>query len=257
MKQSEIYQGKKISATGEEKKVEDALLLEQALQIIINSEPLSITMQTPGHELDLVRGLLYCEDIYRKKNPHPKMVIQHNKSGIIDSVSLNINKEILGTGYLNSRQLLSVASCGICGRTSFEGRAGNISKRSEIPYTKIPSLFEIMQKNQNLFTKTGGCHGAAAFDKNGNMLVVREDIGRHNAVDKVVGALLMEEKLEQANILLVSGRVSYEIVSKCFMAGIPALAAVSAPSSLAVDFSKELGIELMAFCREGKLTVYA
>ena len=254
--QTEKYQGRKISA-GEEKKVEDDLLLEQALQIIINSEPLSITMQTPGNELDLVRGLLYCEDIYRKKSPEPSITVQHNKSGIIDSVSLNIDEEILGTGYLNSRQLLSVASCGICGRTTFEGREGHLSKRSGIPYEKITELFETMNKNQNLFTITGGCHGAAAFDKDGKMLVLREDIGRHNAVDKVVGALLTQKKLDEAVILLVSGRVSYEIVSKCFMAEIPALAAVSAPSSLAVDFAKELGIELMAFCREGKLTVYS
>lgn len=257
MIRSTKYQGKKIEFPQGEKNVEDALLQEHPLQILINGEPLSITMQTPGDEKDLVRGLLFSEDIFREKNADLPMEIKTNASGVIDSVSVTIDKTQLGTGYLNSRQLLSVASCGICGRTNFEGRKGKLNSRGLLDHEKIPGLFIQMKKEQKLFELTGGCHGAAAFDKDGKMLVIREDIGRHNAVDKVIGALLQNKQLKEAEILLVSGRVSYEIVSKCFMAGIPMLAAVSAPSTLAVDFAKELGIELLAFCRDQKMTIYS
>jgi FdhD protein len=118
-------------------------------------------------------------------------------------------------------------------------------------------MFAEMRSEQMLFALTGGCHAAAAFDAQGQLLVCREDIGRHNAVDKVIGALLITGRLTDARHLLVSGRVSYEIVSKSFMAGIPILAAVSAPSSLAVDFAKELGISLFAFCRDQRMTLYS
>lgn len=251
------YQGQKFEISGGEKPVEDALVLEHPLQIVINNEPLSITMQTPGNERDLVRGLLYSEDIYRDKTADFPMEFEASASGVIDRVSIAIPKNVLGDGYLNSRQLLSVASCGICGRTEFEGRTGSLERNSNMALEKIPALFEAMRKGQKLFEITGGCHGAAAFNTNGKMLALREDIGRHNAVDKVIGALLHQSQLKEAAILLVSGRVSYEIVSKCFMAGIPMLAAVSAPSTLAVDFAKELGVQLIAFCRDGRLTVYS
>jgi FdhD protein len=121
----------------------------------------------------------------------------------------------------------------------------------------IPEMFGRMKDQQQAFLSSGGCHAAAAFNSNGEMLCVREDVGRHNAVDKVVGALLFEGRLPEARFLLVSGRVSYEIIAKTFAAGIPVLAAVSAPSSLAVDFSKELGIALFGFCRENRMTRYS
>ena len=110
---------------------------------------------------------------------------------------------------------------------------------------------------QTLFEETGGCHAAAVFNKNQELLFASEDIGRHNAVDKVVGSLVIHQQLREAKYLMVSGRVSYEIVAKCFAAGIPNLAAVSSPSSLAVDYAKELGISLFAFCRENRITQYA
>jgi FdhD protein len=121
----------------------------------------------------------------------------------------------------------------------------------------VGKMFHRMNELQRTFRQSGGSHAAAAFTIDGEILSLHEDIGRHNAVDKVVGDLLLKQKLKEAKCLIVSGRISYEIVSKCFVAGIPFLAAVSAPSSLAVDFSKELGITLMAFCREGDLTVYS
>jgi Uncharacterized protein required for formate dehydrogenase activity len=121
----------------------------------------------------------------------------------------------------------------------------------------ILPLFIKMRNHQSLFKQTGGCHAAAIFDKNGKLLTVKEDIGRHNAVDKAIGQLLLDDTLSVASCLLVSGRVSYEIVSKCYKAGIGTLAAVSAPSTLAVTFCKEHGMQLFAFCRENRATQYA
>jgi len=250
------YEGRLFRSGEQVKNVRDALVVEHPLQIVINGEPLSITMQTPGDEMDLVRGLLYSEDIYRNTN-EPDIQLIQGKNELIDRVELSIDKSLMGDGYRNSRQLLSVASCGICGRTEFIGRKGSLENEAALSPDAIHQLFIAMRNGQTLFSETGGCHGAAIFDRQGQLLAVREDIGRHNAVDKAIGALLRSGQLKQGAIMLVSGRVSYEIVSKCFMAGIPQLAAVSAPSSLAVDFSKELGVELLAFCRDGRVTRYA
>lgn len=237
--------------------VHDALVVEVPLEICINGEPLSVTMQTPGHEKDLVRGLLYCEDIFRSKTVKPEMALNLDEHRNLLQINVELPEKLIGKGYMNSRQLLSVSSCGICGRTAFEPRKGEELSTDHLPLPDIAQQFQQMKQVQALFALTGGCHGAAAFDNQGNLLVIREDIGRHNAVDKVVGALLNIGALEQTRSLLVSGRVSYEIVAKCFMAGIPILAAVSAPSSMAADFSKELGIRLLGFCRDNRLTVYS
>lgn len=237
--------------------VSDNLVVERPLRILINNEALSITMQTPGHELDLVRGLLYCEDIYRVLSPEPAMTFAPSDGGIVDEVHVAISTEKLGNGYANARQLLSVASCGICGRTEFTPRMGQLNHVKKVNLDEIERGFEKLKQGQDLFALTGGCHGAALISNSGEVIAVREDIGRHNAVDKAIGAALTAGLLQDVQILLVSGRISYEIVSKCFMAKIPVLAAVSAPSSLAVDFAKELGITLIAFCRTDRMTVYS
>ncbi|WP_306639488.1 formate dehydrogenase accessory sulfurtransferase FdhD [Sanyastnella coralliicola] len=251
----QAYEGE-LNRNGDTQPTKDELVVERPLQVVINGEALTVTMQTPGHEAELVRGLLHNEDIYRGEGLDRKAFqFRASEENIMDQITLDIDSEKLGQGYLNSRQLLSVSSCGICGRTSFEGRSGSIdSTENSIDLEKA---FGAMRKEQHLFSATGGSHGAAAFTDEGDHLVTREDIGRHNAVDKVIGHLLFEGNLSNAKVLLVSGRISYEIVSKCFMAGIPNLAAVSAPSSLAVDFAKELGIQLYGFVRDSRATRYA
>ncbi len=254
-----VYEGLKWKA-GQWQRVKDPLAAEEALQIRINGSPFTVIMRTPGYEEDLVRGLLYTEDLYNGQKMLNLGSVEYNDLGYISSVDVFIPDEELGDSYINSRSLLSVSSCGICGKRELD----DLSVKGEALKSKtladagiIPQLFEKMKKEQPLFEKTGGCHAAALFDARGSLLALREDIGRHNAVDKVIGAMLGAGKREKAEFLLVSGRISYEIVTKAFRAGVPVLAAVSSPSSLAVDFAKELGITLIAFSRENRFTCYA
>lgn len=255
------YEGKKFEK-GLATKIVDALTIEEALQINVNNKPFTVTMRTPGNDNSLVRGLLHTEGILKNQsyNPELKLKKESNDNGIATVVELSIPKEELGEGYSNSRSLLSVSSCGICGRTeledvSFEGKT--INNDDKIDITLINSLFEKMNTMQSDFHQSGGTHAAAVFAISGKLLCAMEDIGRHNAVDKVIGKLILSKNLDNARILTVSGRVSYEIIIKCFKAKVPFLAAVSAPSSLAVDFAKELGITLFAFCRNGRATCYS
>lgn len=254
------YEGIKYGSTGGVP-VADALTVEEALQVHINGRPFTLSMRTPGADAELIRGMLHSEAIVNSPDFHPKIKPLGEKGeGIVTSVDLEIPKRYLGQGYANSRSLLSVSSCGICGRTEL-GEQGFSGDALEAPGQFRPGIFsemfEAMNRRQRDFMQSGGTHAAALFDAGGALLVVREDIGRHNAVDKAIGSLLLEGRLGEARAMTVSGRVSYEITIKAFKAGIPFLAAVSAPSSLAVDYAKELGITLLGFCREGRATCYA
>lgn len=254
------YKGKKyqLNSTLD---IVDSLTVEEALQININGEAFTITMRTPGDDLSLVRGLLHSEGIIKTQDYSPDVIIRkENDDGIVTIVDLTIPKEKLGKGYSNSRSLLSVSSCGICGKKeledlSFIGKV--IENETLIDVSTIHAMFEQMSQVQKTFQQSGGSHAAGGFDKNGRLLSSMEDIGRHNAVDKVVGDLILTEKLNQAEVITVSGRISYEIIVKCFKAKVPILCAVSAPSTLAVDYAKELGITLLAFCRGDRATCYS
>ncbi len=248
------YQAKKISSASKIKTVEDVLVLEEALKISINNEIFTITMRTPDDDKELITGLLFSEDVYNNKG---LLQFTFSKEDAITNCNVNIKKTLLKKGFLNSRSMLSVASCGICGKTQLDTLKGKIKDTNKISLEKLNAMFSEMNKNQDLFIKSGGSHAATIFDNKNNLLSLKEDIGRHNAVDKTIGDLLIQNKLKDAFCLLVSGRVSYEIIIKAFRAKIPVLASVSAPSSLAVDFAKELGITLLGFCREEKATCYA
>ncbi len=250
------YQGKKFYENNEQL-VDDNLVIEQALQISINDEIFSITMRTPGNDEDLVRGLLYSEDIYKAKEDLIISFSENEEKGITEA-NTNIQANMLSDGYSNSRNLLSVSSCGICGKTELEEIDSSDTLQDGIKFNiqDIFIMFKEMNDGQPTFHQSGGSHAAAAFSINSELLTIREDIGRHNAVDKVIGQLVNKTQLNKAKCLVVSGRISYEIVAKAFKANIPVLAAVSAPSSLAVDFAKELGITLLGFCRDTKATCY-
>jgi len=244
---------------GTSKKVDDSLVVEAALQININNEPYTVVMRTPDHDEELIRGLLYAEDIYKRPDKLKLDLIESAENGFF-IVNAKIPKSKLGKGYLNKRTLLSVSSCGICGKQKLEDiklKGLVLDNTTSINTLDLEGMFNTMRKAQSIFHKTGGSHAAAIFDAHKKMLVLREDIGRHNAVDKAVGSLLNNENLNKAEVLLVSGRVSYEIISKAFIAKIPTIAAVSACSSLSVDFAKEFGIRLIGFSRNRDAMVYA
>lgn len=252
------YQGLKVT-TQQTEITEDFLVLEAPLQININKEPYTVVMRTPDNDFDLITGLLFAEDIYKKKKPLIFNILEY-KNNIISIIDISIAEPDLGKGYLNKRTLLSVSSCGICGKKELEHLAVKGSKlnaQMQLSSKEIFLMLKMMRQHQTTFNKTGGSHAAAIFDKNHNILVVKEDIGRHNAVDKVIGNLLITNTLDKAHYIVVSGRVSYEIVSKAFLAKIPIIIAVSACSSLAVDFAKEFGICLIGFTRANKLTIYS
>ncbi len=254
------YEGKKIEGKSA-LTIVDALTVEEALQININNKPFTVSMRTPGDDTFLVRGMLHSEGIIKNTSYIPDVILKkENDKGIVTIVELNIPEKELGEGYSNSRSLLSVSSCGICGKTelgdlSFMGKT--IDDDAKIDSTLIGKLFDKMRVLQHDFHQSGGTHAAGAFSIKGELLSVKEDIGRHNAVDKIVGELIISNRLKKAAIITVSGRISYEIIIKCFKANIPFLAAVSAPSSLAVDYAKELGITLFAFCRNDRATCYS
>lgn len=251
------YQGKKF-CDDNEKMVEDNLTIEQALQININSKPFTVTMRTPGNDIELITGLLYSEDIYRDSKPLKIEITEDTKKNITEA-NINIDENLLRKGYSNSRSILSVSSCGICGKTELPEteHTNSLDESIQLDIKTLYSMFKLMKKDQATFLLSGGSHAAAAFTMDGTVLYNMEDIGRHNAVDKVIGYLIANNSLEKAKCITVSGRISYEILFKAFAAKIPILAAVSAPSSLAVDYSKELGITLLGFCREGKATCYS
>lgn len=256
--QTNAYQGLHINNTIQSI-TSDEIVVEAPLQININNESYTVIMRTPGNDKDLVLGLLYAEDIYKKPIPIPFEIIEE-KFNISSVINVTIESDSLGKGYLNKRTLLSVSSCGICGKKELDHIKVNgekIGKKVHFSPESLLNMFTLLQEHQETFKKTGGSHAAGIFNSQFKLLSIREDIGRHNAVDKCIGSLLQINTLKNASYLLVSGRVSYEIVSKAFLAKIPVILAVSACSSMAIDFAKEFGICLIGFTRQNKMTVYA
>ncbi|TDQ25630.1 formate dehydrogenase accessory sulfurtransferase FdhD [Tenacibaculum caenipelagi] len=258
MKQTHIYQSLKLSENSLEK-VDDTLVVEAPLQININKESYTVVMRTPGNDEELVRGLLYAEDICKRKNDL-KITVTKEEKDYSTVINVNIPYGKLGKGYMNKRTLLSVSSCGICGKKELNDLKVEGKPLKPLLNQSVESVYNMLLKMNNLqktFKVTGGSHACAIFNSNQELLTIKEDIGRHNAVDKCVGDLIAKEVLKHGTYMIVSGRVSYEIVSKAFFAKIPIIIAVSACSSLAVDFAKEFGICLIGFTRNQKMTIYS
>ncbi|MCL7763143.1 formate dehydrogenase accessory sulfurtransferase FdhD [Polaribacter sp. Z014] len=256
--QTITYQALKINENTQTS-IHDVLVVEAALQININKEPYTVVMRTPDNDNALIRGLLFAEDIY-KSNKTLNFEVVKEENGSPTIINIPISKDLLGKGYLNKRTLLSVSSCGICGKKELKDikvHGEKLTQPNSFSSDILHEMFLRMNDFQHTFKNSGGSHAAALFNKNHEFLTVKEDIGRHNAVDKVIGDLLIKDYLSHAKYLLVSGRVSYEIVSKAFIAKIPIIVAVSACSSLAVDFAKEFGICLIGFTRDNKMTIYS
>jgi len=246
---------------GSARQVSEQLAVEDVLQININGDPFSVTMRTPGDDEALVRGLLYTEDVVPAHGTEYRYdEIVDPRSGRVLRADVSIDTAALNADMAKGRSLMATASCGICGRTEMQdlGLGGAPLRPSRVLDVRwLPEWQAKMQSAQATFTRSGGSHAAALFSLDGQCRAVNEDIGRHNAVDKVVGAVIMQRALDVAECLLVSGRVSYEIVLKAYKAGAAFIVAVSAPSSLSVRAADELGITLIGFCRETRATVYS
>lgn len=238
---------------------EEMLAVEEPLEIRLVHGPatrrlrqrLSVTLRTPGHDEDLARGLLFSEGIIAAPGDILTMACDENILRVELSPNVDVDFEKL------ARTFASTGSCGLCGKTMIEAletECASINSQLQVPLSVIQGLTLKLRNAQPAFECTGGLHAAALFDVSGDLLSVREDVGRHNAVDKVLGAALGRSM--SANILLVSGRAGFELVQKAARFGVPVMVAVGAPTPLAVELAGRTGLTLVGFVREDRGNIY-
>lgn len=249
----------------------ETLVVEEPLEIRVDGTPITVTMRTPGSDVELAQGFLLTEGIVSRRDDI--LSVRYCRGAEIDDGSgfsqntYNVLDVTLAPGVPPpdvdpTRNFYTTSSCGVCGKASLEAvrlssKHGPGDDPTTVAAEVLSAMPDTLRRNQKVFAATGGLHGAALFDTEGSPLVVREDIGRHNAVDKVVGWALEHRRIPlSGTVLLVSGRASFELTQKAVMAGIPVLAAVSAPSSLAVDLASQSGLTLVAFLRGKSMNVY-
>jgi FdhD protein len=247
---------------GAVRSVQDILAAEEPLEIRVEGVPLAVTMRTPGHDIELASGFLLSEGIIESREQFAEIVqqIQPDGSGR-NLVEVRLKESNFDSSAVR-RNFFAASSCGICGKASIDAvRHRNLPTLGtgfEIDPEWLCRLPETLRAEQEVFNRTGGLHAAALFDGAGALLVVREDIGRHNAVDKVIGWALDAGLVPLSkHALVVSGRGGFEIVQKALAAGIPILASVSAPSSLAVRLAREFGLTLIGFLRDRRFVMYS
>jgi len=243
---------------------EDRVTVEEPLEIRVGAQTLAVTMRTPGHDFDLAAGWLLTEGIVHR----PEEIVRLEHCREVRSPEEEGNVVIVratapsGDALDRARRiLLTSSSCGLCGKGSIEsvrGRFPPVASDARVSAEVLRGLPEKLRSGQATFAETGGLHGAGVFDLEGTLLATREDVGRHNAVDKVIGHLFRQGRVPLSQtVLLVSGRASFEIVQKAVAAGIPIVAAVSAPSSLAIDLARESRVALVGFLRDGGFNLYS
>ena len=247
--------------------VDDRVAIEEPLEIRLGYEvdgerqtsSVSITMRTPCDDEDLATGFLFTEGIVRSRDDiavvKPCRGDNTLRVELEDGVAVDLDRL--------QRHFYTTSSCGVCGKASLDalyaqGATAPVSNDTRFARDVVVTIPDKLRASQATFEETGGLHAAAAFTPHGELVVVREDVGRHNAVDKVIGALLMQGELPAASLgLMVSGRASFELMQKALLAGMPLMAAVSAPSSLAVELAREFNVSLIGFLRGDTFNVYA
>jgi FdhD protein len=247
----------------------DFLAAEEPLGVRVNGTALTMTMRTPGDDIELAAGFLASEAVIRSVDDISEIKLcdgtscghhDHGEMGNVADVTLAPGITVTAAAR---RSFMTTSACGICGKTSIDDICALPDKALDADPARfrpavLAALPDRLREAQRVFSRTGGLHAAALFTADGELLVVREDVGRHNAVDKVVGWALLAGRLPlTGHMLLVSGRASFELVQKTVLAGIPLLAAISAPSSLAVDLAAEAGLTLVGFLRGPSMNVYA
>ncbi|WP_247236116.1 formate dehydrogenase accessory sulfurtransferase FdhD [Telluribacter sp. SYSU D00476] len=247
---------------GQLRAADDVLAVEEPLGIAVLYGPdrkrknLAVTMRTPGHDEELALGFLFTEGIIRRADE----VVELRRDDD-NRVTVILREEVLLDVQSLDRNFYTTSSCGICGKASIEAIQVTSELRTHAEWHISPALLHLLpdrlRQQQSLFEHTGGLHASALFDQSGQLLSIREDVGRHNALDKLIGSALRSNQLPLSQyLLLLSGRASFELIQKAGMAGITFIAAVGAPSSLAVQLAEELGITLVGFLRENSFNVY-
>jgi len=257
-------------SAGEWTESPDAVVTEEPLQLLLSGEPLAVVMRTPGADIELALGLLYAEGIIRSAQDVRGIRISaeagETEAGLkVDSVLVESNQVDVQLASQPRRRpersMLASSACGVCGTQMIEDLRRDLAVLPPGPGfdpSRLPGLVDALRSGQGVFERTGGLHAAGLFDAEGKVGALREDVGRHNAVDKVVGRLLLDSHLPASDkLLVVSGRAGYEIVQKSIGAGIPVLAAVGAPSSLAVAMAREFNQTLVGFLRGDRFNVYS
>jgi FdhD protein len=259
---------KKISA-GNITDTNDLLATEEPLEIRLSyvdagkrvQKNVTVTMRTPGNDFELATGFLYTEGIVRSAADID--AVAYCKPDNENIVCVSLNEKITPAINNLERNFYTTSSCGVCGKASIEAVKIACDIPDSVDSIRIPSsllisLPDLLRKQQDVFEHTGGLHACAIFDLNGALLLSREDVGRHNALDKLIGAALKENLLPlDKHILVLSGRISFELVQKAVMAGIKIIAAVGAPSSLAAEMAEERGITLIGFLRGERFNIYS
>ena len=246
----------------------ETLVVEEPLEIRVNGSPVTVTMRTPGSDVELAQGFLLTEGVIGRRED--VMTVRYCRgaetpdgTNTYNVLDVTLHPDVPPPDTDVTRNFYTTSSCGVCGKASLE--AVRLSSRyspgddpTSVATATLTALPAQLRSAQKVFASTGGLHGAAMFTADGKLLAVREDVGRHNAVDKVIGWALEAGHIPLGGtVLLVSGRASFELTQKAVMAGIPVLAAVSAPSSLAVDLAMQSGLTLVAFLRGDSMNVYS
>jgi FdhD protein len=248
----------------------DAVVTEEPLQLMLDGEPLSVVMRTPGNDIELALGLFFAEGIARSL-PDIETLRISAEAGETEQ-GVRVDASIVESNQVDvhlaaaprrrpERSMLSSSACGVCGAVLIDDLRRDLAVLPAGPIVDpaiLPGLVERLRSSQGVFARTGGLHAAGLFTASGETICVREDVGRHNAVDKVVGRMLLDRLLPlHETVLVVSGRAGYEIVQKAITAGVPVVAAVGAPSSLAVALAREFGQTLVGFLRGERFNVYS
>lgn len=241
-------------------RLRDEVAMEEPLEIRVDTRPVSVTMRTPGQDEELAAGFLLTEGLIQNRQqissiePHPR----HELGNVL---SVFLAPEVVVDFARLTRHVFASSSCGLCGKTTIQAVHGQfkpVAAKWRVPAKLLLGLPERLRQAQETFGRTGGLHAAAIFTRDGELVVLREDVGRHNAVDKVLGHGLLQGLLPfDRHILMVSGRTSFEIMQKALAGRIAMVAAISAPSSLAVQFAKKSRQTLAGFVRDERMNIYA
>ncbi|GAA0428179.1 sulfurtransferase FdhD [Actinoplanes capillaceus] len=254
-----------VSVSPAARRRQDHLTAEEPLEIRVRKKPLAVTMRTPGHDIDLAMGFLLSEGVISRAGDvtTAQLCAGTDTPNTYNVVDVVLDPSVPPPVTDPSRNFYTTSSCGVCGKASIDA----VRVRSHfdvsadpmrVPARLLAGLPEKLRAAQRTFDRTGGLHAAGLFTAEGELVVLREDVGRHNAVDKVLGWALREGRLPlTGHVLLVSGRASFELTQKAWMAGLPMLAAVSAPSTLAAELAEEAGMTLVGFLREPRMNVYS